>query len=106
MRLLHEHGRFTDWPVDVRTKQGQTIIKEIVFNMVAELFEATFTLKNRQHRGTDDTVVDMEYFKEELADAHAFFIELQIVCGFSAQDVFDQFVRKNAIVTERLMKGY
>ena len=106
MRRLHDRGKFADWPVDLTTKSGQAIVKQIIFDAVAELFEASFTLKNRQHRITNDTVVDLPYFKEELSDAFAFFVELCIVCGISADEIVAEYVRKNKIVTERLENGY
>lgn len=106
MELLRLNDRVPEWPVDLTTKIGQRLVKETVFNLCEELHEATATLKNKMHRMTDDTKLDFVHYREELGDAFAFFIELCIFSGIDADELFDEYVRKNKIVKERLVKGY
>lgn len=106
MDMLVEHDKFPEYPVDLSTKPGQRFFKETAFNMIEELMEASFTLKNRMHKLSDDTEVDMPHFREELGDAFAYFIELVILAGMTPQDLYDEYCRKNQIVRDRLRNGY
>ena len=106
MEMLREKGKMGEWPVDLTTKDGQKTVKDVLFCMIEELMEASFTLKNKAHRLTDANEVDVEHYKEELGDAFAFFMEVCIFSGISAEELYQQFCRKNAIVQERLRNGY
>lgn len=106
MELLRVNDKLPEWPVDLTTKPGQRLIKETVFNLSDELHEATATLRNKMHRLTDDRTLDFAHYKEELGDAFAFFMEVCLLSGISSGDLYDEFIRKNAIVKERLKKGY
>ena len=78
----------------------------MTFNVIEELAEASFTLKNRMHRISDARVVDIAHFKEELGDALAFFVEICLLANISAEELFEEYKRKNSIVSERLKNGY
>jgi hypothetical protein len=106
MEQLRQADRMPEWPVDLRTKSGQRLLKEVFFSMMEEVFEASYTLKNRSHRLTDDRSVDMDHFLEELGDAFAFFLEACILAGFGPHDLFNEYCRKNSIVKARLQNGY
>lgn len=106
MDMLVEHDKFPEYPVDLTSKPGQRFVKECVFNMIEELMEASFTLKNRQHKLSEDSVVDFEHFREEIGDAFAYFIEVCHLCGITADDLYNEYSRKNQIVRQRLESGY
>ena len=106
MRVLKDADKMPEWPIDITSKFGQRHIKEVNANMVAELFEAMYILKNRPHRFTDHTDVDFGHFKEELGDALAFFMELCIMAGISADELYEEYCRKNQIVKQRAQEGY
>lgn len=106
MQLLREHDRLPEWPVDLQTKPGQRLIKEMIWNMTEEMAEASFTLKNRVHKLSDDRTLDVDHYKEELGDAFAFFLEICILSGFTADDLFAEYRRKNEVVKQRLSGGY
>jgi hypothetical protein len=106
MQLLKDNDRIPEWPLDLTTKQGQRLIKETLFNMGEELHEASHTLKNRMHRLTDARVYDREHYVEELGDAWAYFMEVLILSGVTPEEFHREYVRKNAVVIDRLQKGY
>lgn len=106
MLLLLQADKMPEWPIDITSKWGQRQVKEVNANLVAELFEAMYILKNKAHRFTDATQVDMAAFREELGDALAFFIELCIFSGISPRDLYEEYCRKNAIVRRRAEEGY
>lgn len=106
MDSLVQHDRFPEYPVDLRTKSGQRFVKECIFNLVEELMEASFTLKNRQHKLSDDSAVDFEHYREELGDAFAYFMEVCLLSGITAGDLYSEYCRKNGIVRKRLEDGY
>lgn len=104
--LLVENDKFPEYPVDLTTKPGQRLVKEVAFNMIEELMEASFTLKNRQHKLSEDTELDFAHFVEELGDALAYFVEILIVCGITPDQIYYEYSRKNLIVKQRLASGY
>lgn len=106
MQQLRDADKFPDYPFDLTSKFGQRQIKEIVWNLVEELAEASFTLKNRMHRFTDHKDFDFEHYREELGDALAFLIEICIVSDISPVELHKEYVRKNAIVRKRVRDGY
>lgn len=106
MSMLREHDKLPEYPLDLSTKPSQRLIKETVWNLVEELAEASYTLKNRAHRLTDERNFDFEHFKEELGDTFAYFIEICILCGISSEELYNEYSRKNLIVKERIQKGY
>jgi NTP pyrophosphatase (non-canonical NTP hydrolase) len=93
-------------PIDVTSKHGQRLIKELIWAQVEEMAEASFILKNRTHRFTDHTDVDFEHFTEELADSLAYFIEICIFVGIGPRDLFQKYAAKNAVVQKRVKDGY
>jgi hypothetical protein len=93
-------------PVDISSKQGQRQLKELFNAMMEELFEASYTLKNRPHRITDHREVDFPHFKEELADALAYFIEVLVFADIGPDELFEEFCKKNATVRGRVADGY
>ena len=106
MEMLRLRDILPEYPIDLKTKPGQRLIKENIFNTVEELCEASFTLKNRVHRVTDADALDFKHYVEELGDAMAYFMEVCILSGISADQLFDEYCRKNAIVKKRLEDGY
>ncbi len=106
MEELKSNDKMPEWPVDLTSKPGQRLVKETIFNMMEELMEASYTLKNRMHRLTDARLVDMDHFREEIGDAFAYFLEVCILSGLTPTELFNQFKKKNAVVFNRLKNGY
>jgi len=106
MRILEERDVLPPWPIDLTTKQGQRMIKEIISDCHNELWEATYTLKNKLHKVQDDRTFDRAHYVEELGDALAYFMEVCILSGISSKDMYDEFCRKNKIVKEKFNSGY
>ena len=106
MEELRDNDRLPEWPVDLSTKPGQRLIKEMIFNTIEELAEASFTLKNKMHKISDDRAIDIDHYKEELGDTLAYFIEICVLSGFTANEIYEEHKRKNSIVSERLRNGY
>lgn len=106
MKLLEEADKIPPWPIDLTTKQGQRMIKEIIHCLHGELFEATYLLKNKLHRLTDDKTFDRAAYLEELGDAFAYFMEVCIMSGIDEDELFEEYCRKNEIVKKRYFDGY
>lgn len=106
MEKLRDADKIPEWPVDLTSKPGQRLVKETIFYMFEELAEASFTLRNKMHRISDVRSIDVDHYKEELADALAYFFEICVISGISPKELYDQFCRKNSIVKERVDNGY
>jgi len=106
MEELRRNDKLPEWPVDLTTKPGQRLIKETIFNTIEELAEASFTLKNRMHKLSDDRSLDIDHYKEELGDTFAYFMEICVLSGFTAKELYEEYKRKNQVVFDRLRNGY
>ncbi len=106
MEALIAGDKLPEYPIDITSKYGQKLIKELIWAMVEEMAEASFILKNRSHRFTDHTDVDFAHFKEELADAFSYFMEICIYAGIDYKELFAEYCRKNYIVRKRVQDGY
>jgi len=107
MRLLQEKRNWPQFPVDISTKQGQTLLHDIRHHIMDELFEAGQHLKNaKAHRATEVPEVDREAYKEELVDALHLYFELVIASGISIEELADAYMKKGEVNVERIMRGY
>lgn len=95
------------WPLELSEKSSQQQIREVTLRGVEEIFEALQLLKNtKDHKKTDDPVVDREHFLEEFVDAQNYFISLLILSGYSVDDFFDAYIRKHNIIINRIKNKY
>ena len=108
MRLLHAKRNFPAFPVDVRSKVGQRLIKEIAQDACGEVHEALQHLKNAKlHRATDVADFDRAAFLEELVDAFKLIIEVAILAGVSLDEFFAAYTKKTERNTLRISEeGY
>ncbi len=107
MRLLQEKRGFPDFPTDLASKRGQQFLKDIRNHMMEELFEAGQHLKNaKSHRATELPDVDREAYLEELVDALHLYVELAIASGIAPDELFQAYMRKGLINTQRINGGY
>jgi hypothetical protein len=95
------------WPLELSEKSAQQQIREVTLRGVEEIFEALQLLKNtKDHKKTDDPVVDREHFLEEFVDAQNYFISLLILSGYTVDDFFDAYIRKHNIIIDRIKNKY
>lgn len=95
------------WPVDITSKEGQQAVRDTVLKGVEEMFEALAHLKNHKaHRLTEVKDFDQDAFLEEYVDAFNFFLAVPIMLGISVDELYDAYLKKDAIICERIKKGY
>lgn len=96
-----------DWPLDLSVKENQIEIRDLAFNSMGELFEVIQELKNsKKHRKTDDKEFNRDKFCEECVDAYKFFLEILIFAGISADEFFEMYKKKDAVINARIDEGY
>ncbi len=107
MKLLQKERSFPTFPVDITSKYGQKIIKDISHDCMHELFEAVHLLRNsKNHRKTEITKFDREAFLEELSDVLHFFLEICILSGITLDELVKAYVDKGNVNTKRINDGY
>lgn len=94
-----------DYPIDINTREGQRLIKDMMWRVVEELGEAANCLKNKPWKQSQ-LETDEEHFMEELSDAIHFFVELFIICGYTADDFFNIYCRKFEVNKFRIRSKY
>ena len=95
------------WPLDLSKKENQQHVRDMALRGVEEMFEALQHLKNwKPHRKTEITEFDRDEFLEEIVDAFNYFFSLIILTGFSSDDLYEAYLKKDAIIHSRLEDGY
>ena len=93
------------YPVDIDTLEGQNKIRESIFYLVHELFEASEWMKIKPWRKTI-IKTDVVEFKKEIADATHFFLQLCIILGINAKELYDLYFDKYLENIRRINDNY
>ena len=94
---------YPDWPVDVRQRESQQVLRETTLRGVEELFEALQHLKNwKTHRSDTNENFDRNAFLEEMVDALNYFFAVLIMLGISDEELFHSYRKKHNIIMDRI----
>ena len=105
--LAEDRDTTVYWPLDLSDKKSQQKVRDTILKGVEETFEALSELKNtREHKKTEDKNFDRDAFLEEMVDVFNYYFSALILAGFSAQDLFDMYLKKDKIIHNRLNTGY
>ena len=94
-----------DCPVNIDDKKGQQRLKDFAWRVTEEIGEAMNCLKNKPWKQTH-MQTDQTHYQEELIDALHFFVELLILSGMEAKDVYRMYVKKNEVNKFRQRSKY
>tara|TARA_Y100001938_G_C7807761_1_gene290332 strand:- start:146 stop:523 length:378 start_codon:yes stop_codon:yes gene_type:complete len=98
---------YPEWPVDLTDKTSQQVLRDTALKGVEEMFEALQHLKNwKPHKQTEVKEFDREEFLEEVVDAFNYFFSLLVLTGVDADELFNAYQKKDAIIHNRLRTGY
>jgi len=107
MKLLRQERNFPEFPVDVSSKPGQKLLKEVAHECMHELFESVHLLRNsKSHRISDVQDFDKEAFLEELSDTLHYLMELFILSGITSKDLYKAYMKKGTINFARILSNY
>tara|TARA_A100001035_G_C27763088_1_gene492256 strand:+ start:1077 stop:1448 length:372 start_codon:yes stop_codon:yes gene_type:complete len=100
-------GIYPDWPVDIKQKENQQLLRDTALKGVEEMFEALGHLKNwKPHRNTEIEEFDRDEFLEEIVDAFNYFLSILVLTGVTSEELFATYVKKDDIIHKRLQTGY
>ena len=94
-----------DVPVNLDSYEGQHCLRWLIRNAITELSEADDCLKNKAWKKTM-IETDVVHLKEEMVDALHFFIEACILIGMDAKELFEFYMKKNAVNKFRQRSEY
>jgi hypothetical protein len=96
-----------EWPLDLSSKASQQFCRDMALRGVEEMFEALQHLKNwKPHRVTEVTEFNRDEFLEEVVDAFNYFFSLIILAGFTEEDFYEAYLKKDKIIRKRIKTGY
>tara|TARA_B100000941_G_C28384814_1_gene489396 strand:- start:345 stop:716 length:372 start_codon:yes stop_codon:yes gene_type:complete len=100
-------GIYPEWPVDIKQKENQQLLRDTALKGVEEMFEALGHLKNwKPHRNTEIEEFDRDEFLEEIVDAFNYFLSILVLTGVTSEELFATYVKKDDIIHKRLQTGY
>ena len=97
--LMHKYKvieKMPEWPLNLHSRDHQKILKDFIYRVIEELCEAGHVLKNKPWTQRD-LETDVDHYKEELADALHFFVELCILSGIDAKELYSLYYRKKKV---------
>lgn len=94
-----------DVPVNIDSAKGQSRLKDFAWRVVEEIGEAMNCLKNKPWKQTQ-METDVLHYKEEIADAFHFFVELCILSGIDHKDIFELYFKKSEVNKFRQRSNY
>jgi hypothetical protein len=94
-----------DCPVNINDNKGQSRLKDFAWRITEELGEAMNCLKNKPWKQTH-MITDETHYQEELIDALHFFVELLILSGMTAEDVYRMYCKKSEVNKFRQRSKY
>ena len=107
MNLLIEKRNFPNFPVDLSSKSGQKLIKEISYNCMQELFESIQLLTDsKSHRMSIVGDFNREKYIEELCDSFHYFIEICLVSGVTQDELYKAYMKKGTVNFARIFENY
>ena len=108
LRLEEEiPGSYPNVPVDLSSKKGQQLCRDLALKGVEEMFEALQHLKNwKDDKLTENPEVKQDEFLEEIVDAFNYFFSLIIASGFSHEDLYKAYIDKDKKIHDRLTNKY
>lgn len=109
MEAMRSSGRgyMVQWPLEISEKKSQQLVREITLKGIEELFEALSELKNwKSHKVTEEPTVDRDAFLEEMVDAINYFFAVLVLSGFSPQEFYEAYVKKDSVIHQRLKNNY
>jgi NTP pyrophosphatase (non-canonical NTP hydrolase) len=100
---LMEMGDYSK--VDINTKEGQKLLREMAGYVTEELYEGINCLKNRQWT-KNHVPTDFDHYKEELIDSFSFMLQLMIMSGIDKDMLLRTFIEKYLVNKFREVSGY
>jgi len=81
------------YPIDINTKQSQTLVKDFTGRIIEELgegFESYLMMMTMFHCGADEEnmIPHLQNFNEEISDAIHFWLELMIYSDFGMEKIY------------------
>lgn len=83
----------------------QQYTKDNVLGLLDETHEILREVNWKNWKKTKKDV-DVDRLKEELADAFHFFINLCLAWGFSAEEIYEAYLKKNDVIVQRIHDNY
>jgi dimeric dUTPase (all-alpha-NTP-PPase superfamily) len=95
------------WPVDIKEKSSQQTVRDTLLKGVEEIFESLAEFRNwKNHRQTENVSFNREKFLEEYVDAFNYFLAALVMMGIDSKELFDAYVKKDAVIHKRIIDGY
>ena len=102
-RYLENDSNFPEWPIDLKSKQHQKFVRDVLLNCSEEIFEALRHFKNwKPHRKTEITNFDHDEFLEEMVDALNYFFTVLTMLGINDEELFHSYRKKHNIIMKRV----
>lgn len=103
MRGYNFNGGLSDFPLDLKTKNGVQDFRNCIYHLITELTEAEKELKNRPNYKREIPEIS-DGFRKEMSDILHLTMELFILAGITPMDMVNDFRRVNKENWEKLIK--
>lgn len=91
---------------NLHTKEGNYLIRDMLNSAVQEIGEVIQSMKNWKSWKSTEVPTDVDHFKEEMIDVLHFLIEAMILSGFTSEEMYDLYFKKNEVNHFRQESNY
>lgn len=82
---------------NLHTKEGNYLIRDMLNSASQEIGEVIQTMKNWKSWKSTEMPTDVNHFKEEMIDVLHFLIEAMILSGFTPDEMYELYFKKNEV---------
>lgn len=91
---------------NLHTREGNSVIKEMIQATNQELAEAVQVMKSWKPWKQTEVPCDVEHWKEEMIDALHFYIEALLLAGVTSDDLYNSYFKKKEVNEFRIETNY
>lgn len=91
---------------NLHTREGNSVIKEMIQAAMQELAEAVQVLKNWKPWKQTEVPTDSEHWKEEMVDCLHFYVEALLLAGVTSDELYELYFKKKEVNDFRIESKY
>lgn len=91
---------------NLHTREGNSVIKEMIQAAMQELAEAVQVMKNWKPWKITEVPTDIDHWKEEIVDSVHFLVEAMLLSGMTSEELYELYFKKHEINSFRINSNY
>lgn len=104
--VKYSDGVWEGGEYNLHTREGNSVIKEMINAANQELAEAVQVMKSWKPWKQTEVQCDVEHWKEEMIDSFHFFVEALLLAGVTSEELYETYFKKKEVNDFRIKSQY